>query len=543
MKMQILRVKKFLDSRQGHGNKSVVRAAGLIAVASFISRLLGFLRESLISGFFGQSYITDAYIAGFVVPDLFYSLLVMGALSSGFVPVISDYLVNDKEEEAWYVASSVINVIVLILCLITVVAILFAPNIIAVYIPKAPPETKKLAASIMRILLLQPVLLSLSGFSMGLLNSKKIFGPSAIGSVIYVLCVVAFGTILKPFIGIKGFAVGAVIGALGNFLFQIPALLKIGFRYTFALNFTHPGVRRIAALSFPIALSFALGQIPVVVYQNLASSLPPGSLSSFNYAYKLQQLPIGIFAYSIGLAIFPILTEAISLKQMQVFRESFSLALRSIMFITIPISAGMIVLAQPLISVVFQHGLFTYKDTLATIPALDFFALGIVEQSASVVLPRTFYALKDTWTPVLLSIITLTVNIILMNFLVKPLAQGGLALAISLSGIVNMFLLLYFLKRKIGVIDGRRIAMSLVKILLASVAMGLAVRIVFRFTSILFNNATTFRGSLLNLICGVCAGALVFLLLARILKMPELDFVLGIIKRKKTKKSLDSYLE
>ncbi|MDA8441617.1 MAG: murein biosynthesis integral membrane protein MurJ [Peptococcaceae bacterium] len=514
-------------------NKSLAKAAGVIAVASLLSRVLGFLREALISGFFGKSYVTDAYLAGFAVPDLFYNLLVVGALSSAFIPVLSGYIASKKRKEAWYVASAVMNLVVIVLIFITSLAMIFAPQIIALYIPDAPMKTKVLATGITRILLLQPILLSLSGFSMGILNSLKIFAPSAIGSVVYVLCVVVFGTILKPYMGIKGFAVGVVIGAMGNFLIQIPALRKVGFRYTFTLNFRHPGVKRIAVLAFPIILSFALGQIPVVVYQNLASALPPGSLSSFMYAYRLQQLPIGIFAYSVGLAVFPTLTEAISLNRWQLFRDSFSLALRSIMFITIPISVIMMVLAKPLIGVVFQHGLFTYKDTLATVPSLVFFAFGIVEQSASVVLPRTFYALQDTWTPVLLSGITLVVNIVLMNLLVKPFAQGGLALAISISGIVNMLLLLYFLRRKIGLIDGRRIVTSLSKILLASVLMGGTVWLVYRLTSIFAG--VNFLGSLINLVIGSLVGALVFLVLAVILRMPELKFVLQIARRRMAK--------
>ena len=511
-------------------NKSVAKAAGLIAAASLLSKMLGFLREALISGFFGKSFVTDAYLAGFAVPDLFYNLLVVGALSSAFIPVLSGYLAENKREEAWEVASAVMNIVVVVMCLTSSLAFIFAPKIIALYIPDAPLETKVLAASIMRILLFQPILLSLSGFSMGILNSLKIFAPSALGSVVYVLCVVVFGTILKPYIGIEGFAVGVLIGAMGNFLIQVPALYKVGFKYSFTLNFRHPGVRKIAVLAFPIILSFALGQIPVVVYQNLASSLPPGSLSSFMFAYRLQQLPIGIFAYSVGLAVFPTLTEAISLNRWQVFRDSFSLALRSIMFITIPISVGMMILARPLISVVYQHGVFTYRDTLSTVPSMVFFAFGIVEQSASVVLPRTFYALHDTWTPVLLGVITLVVNILLMNIFIKPLAQGGLALAISLSGIVNMFLLLYCLKRKIGLIDGRRILTSLSKILFASTVMGLGVWTVFHFTSKFAG--INFVGSLFNLVVGLITGTAIYVLLAVILRMQEMNFLVKIVRRR-----------
>jgi len=510
--------------------KTVAQAAGLIAVASAISRILGFLRETLISGFYGKTYFADAYVAGFVIPDFFYNLLVVGALSSAFIPVLSGYIVKGKRKEAWYVASNFINLVMVLLSVITILAFIFAPKIITLYMPNAPVKTKELAIPIMRILMFQPILLGLSGFSMGILNSLRIFGPPAFGSVIYVLCVVVSGTILMPFIGIKGFAVGALIGAMGNFIIQIPALRKAGFNYTFTLNFRHPGVRRIAVLAFPIILYFGLQQIAVLVCQKLATALPEGSLASFTYALRLQQLPIGIFAYSVGLAIFPTLTEAISLKRWKLFRNSFSLALRSIIFVTIPISVGMMVLAQPLISVVFQHGAFTYEATLATVPSLVFFAFGIVEQSASVILPRTFYALQDTWTPVLVSGITLIVNIVLMNVLVKPLAQSGLALAISISGIVNMLLLLYFLKRKIGFIDGWRILTSLIKILFASTIMGMAVWLVFRYTSTFAD--TNFWGSLINLVVGTCVGVVVFLLLAVVLRMQELEFILQIARRK-----------
>jgi putative peptidoglycan lipid II flippase len=248
------------------------------------------------------------------------------------------------------------------------------------------------------------------------------------------------------------------------------------------------------------------------------------------YAYRLQQLPIGIFAYSIGLVVFPTLTEAINSNQLSIFRESFSFALRNIMFITIPIPIGMIVLAEPLISVVFQHGAFTYQDTIATIPSLIFFAIGIVEQAALVVLPRAFYALQDTWTPVLLSGISLIVNIVLMNVLVKPLAQGGLALAISISGIINMLLLLYFLRRRIGFIYGKQMLASLSKILLSSIIMGVVVWLVFHVIST--GEGANFWHSLFNLAICTCIGLVIYLILAVMLRMREIRLVLNIFRHK-----------
>jgi len=514
--------------------KTVAKAAGLIAAATFISRLLGFLRESLLSGYFGKGYVMDSYNIGFLLPDLFYNLLVAGALSSAFIPVLSTFIARGQREEAWEVANSVINLVLSALGILTVIGLIFAPDLIALYIPQAPAETRELAAQLTRILLLQPILLSLSGFSMGILNSVKVFGPSSVGSVVYTAGVIAIGVLLQPLFpqgqGIKAFALGVVLGSLGNFLVQIPALRKAGFRYKLTINLRHPGVRKIAFLAFPIILSFSLNQIMVFVYQNLTSALPSGSLAAFMYAFKLQQLPVGIFAASIGVAIFPTLTELMARNEMEQFKHSFSTAFRSILFITVPLAVGMIVLAEPLIRVVYQHGQFTHTDTMAVVPPLIFFALGIVPQSAIVFLPRTFYALHDTWTPVVIGVVSLVVNVVLMNLFIGSMAQGGLALAMSISALVNMCLMLFLLRRRLGPIDGWRIFLSSVKIAVGSLVMGLVIYLFLKGAAGLI--PSNIMGGILVLCVSAAGGAVIYWLAAVVLRMPELEFVTRLLKRR-----------
>ncbi len=512
-------------------SKSVAKAASFVAVAAILSRVLGFLRDSIIAGFFAKTYVTDAYNTGFVLPDLFYSLVVAGALSSAFMPVLTGYLAQGQNDEAWEVASSFMNLVFVFLGVLVSLGLLFAPNIIQFYIPDASAEHKQLAVELTRILLIQPLLLSTSGFAMGILNSLKIFGPSAIGSVLYTAGVIVCGVVLRPFLGIKGFAVGVLVGALANFLVQIPALKRAGFRYSFVLNVKHPGVRKMATLAFPIILSFFLNQIIVVVYQNLTSSLPQGSLSALMYSYRLQQVPLGIFVYSIGVAIFPTLAEFAARKDFTSFRQSFSTAFRSILFITIPISVGMIVLAKPLIEVVYQHGNFTAIDTKQTVPSLIFFSLGLVGQAAIIFLPRTFYALQQTWAPVFVGVISLVVNVSLMFWLVGPMAQGGLALAMSISGTVNMLILTFILRRRVGRLDGRRILISFMQSTVASLVMGVAVFATVNFISSLLVPGTI--TSIVNLIAGFVVGCIVFGLIAFLFKMSELQFVTRVVSRRR----------
>jgi putative peptidoglycan lipid II flippase len=513
--------------------RTVAKAAGLLMLAQLASRILGFFRESIMAGFFGKTGVTDAYQTAFILPDLLYWLLVGGVLSSAFIPVFSEYINKGNEEEGWRVASSFINLILLSLSGLVILAILFTPQFVRMQVPGFTVENQALTVHLTRTILIQPLLLALSGITMGILNSYKVFWPSALGTVLYNASVILFGVLFarpnEPDT-ISGFAIGVVIGALVNFLVQIPALRRLGGRYYPIIDWRHPGVRRIAVLAVPIILSYALNQVQVVVNSNLGSHLVPGSLTSVWYSYRLFQLPVGIFALAIAVAVFPTLNEQATLKKWKDFISTSSSAVRMVIFITLPVSVGMIVLRIPLIRVLFQHGAFTAEDTLATAIPLLYFAVGISAQSVIQILPRMFYALQDTWTPVTIGILSMIANVAFMFLLVEPLQSGGLAFATSLAAVFNMLALLYVLRKRLKQIDGWRMLWTSLQTLGASVLMGVVVWFWADWLTSLLGTATF--GSVIVLITGTGIGALIFAGAAKVMQMEEFNQTIGLLQKR-----------
>ena len=518
-------------------NRTLMKAAGFLMAAQMASRILGFLRESLMAGFFGQSGVTDAYNTAFVLPDLLYWLLVGGVLSAAFIPVFSEYIAKGNEDEGWHVVSSVVNLIFLTLGVLVLLGLFFTPQFVRLVVPGFAPENMVLATHLTRILLIQPLFMAFSGLTMGVLNSYKIFWPSALGTVLYNACIIFFGTVLadpaKPQ-SVSGFAFGVVVGALVSFMVQIPALRRVGIRYYPIIDWHHPGVRRIGALAVPIILSYSLNQIQVVVNNNFGSTLFPGSITAVWYSYRLFQLPVGIFALAIAVATFPTMTEQAALKQWDKFRETLSNAIRMVIFITVPISIGMIVLRFPLIRVLFEHGQFMAKDTLTMGIPLFYFSIGISSQAVIQILPRAFYALQDTWTPVILGIMAMVVNILAMYLLVGPLAHGGLAFATTIAAFANMLLLFFVLRKRMGTMDGWNMFWTSLKSLVASLVMAVVVWGWSQLLSPLIGVSTT--ASLVVLITGTFIGALVFAGMAKLLRMKEFNQVLGLVHRKMGKR-------
>jgi len=514
-------------------NRTVMKAAGFLMAAQMVSRILGFLRESLMAGFFGQSGVTDAYNTAFVLPDLLYWLLVGGVLSAAFIPVFSEFIAKGNEDEGWRVVSSVVNLIFLTLGVLVLLGLFFTPQFIRLVVPGFASENMVLATHLTRILLIQPLFMALSGLTMGVLNSYKIFWPSALGTVLYNACIIFFGTVFadpaKPE-SVSGFAFGVVVGALVSFAVQIPALRRVGIRYYPMIDLNHPGVRLIGALAVPIILSYSLNQIQVVVNNNLGSLLFPGSITSVWYSYRLFQLPVGIFALAIAVATFPTMTEQAALKRWDDFRQTLSNAIRMVIFITLPISVGMIVLRFPLIRVLFQHGQFSVDDTLTMAIPLFYFSLGISSQAVIQILPRAFYALQDTWTPVILGIIAMVVNILAMYILIGPLAHGGLAFATTIAAFVNMLLLFYLLRKRLGKMDGWAMFWTSTKSLVASILMAVVIWVWSEWLTPLAGVRTF--GSLLVLVTGTLIGVIIFTGMAKLLKMDEYRQVMGLVRRK-----------
>ncbi|MGI6065129.1 MAG: murein biosynthesis integral membrane protein MurJ [Bacillota bacterium] len=521
-------------------NTRVVKAAGFIMVAMVISRILGYLRDVIIYAQFGQNRITDAYNAAFSIPDFLYMLLVGGALSSSFIPVFSSYIATDREKEGWEVASVVINVVFSLMTIGIIIGYLFTPQLIYLLVPGFDAGAMNLTVFLTRIMFLQVVFMSLSGISMGILHSYKHFTSPAIGSVLYNLGIIFVGVIcgnliesVWPGYGIAGFSIGVVIGAAANFAVQVPALLKIGLKYRFSFNIFHPGVVKLGKLMVPILIGLSVSQVNLFVNQNLASSLPAGIVAALRTGQRLMQLPIGIFAIAIAVAVFPTLTGHAAKKERDEFKKTTSLGFRSVVFITLPAAVGLAVLRVPIIRFMFEFegGKFTNEATLATADALLYYCIGLFAYSAIHVLSRVFYALQDTLTPVLAGILAIVTNIGLSLLLIHPMQQGGLALAYSLAGILNMGILLILLRRKIGPLGGWRLLLSLGQTIFASFLMGWVVFYTAKFSMILWGTQTKLA-QLAQVSLSVIVGALIFALVSLLFKMEEAELVGKVLFRR-----------
>ena len=511
----------------------VVKAVSILMVATVLSRLLGYVRDMVIYAYFGQNNLTDAYNAAFSIPDFLYYLLVGGALSSAFIPVFASYIATNEEEEGWRVASTVFNFVLILMLLGIGLGIIFAPALIHLLVPGFSPENVALTVKMTRIMFVQTFFMALNGISMGILNSFQHFFAPALGSVVYNAGIISVGFFFSHFLnwGITGFALGVVAGAVLNFLVQLPALLKIGWRYQLVLDLNHPGVRKIGTLILPVLIGLSVTHFNLFVNQNLGSNLPSGMISALRVAQRIMQLPIGVFAVAIAVAVFPTLTGQVARVEIEQFKKTMSLGIRTIFLITIPASLGLIVLRVPVVRLLFEQGRFTAADTEATALALLFYCLGLFAYSALQLLNRVFYAWQDTLTPVVVGIATIVINIALNFMLIKPMGHGGLALAYSLAGMLNMLVLFYFFRKKAGPLDGRRILHSFLLTLGISLVMAVVVQQTAGGLAYIVDLGTKW-GQLLQVGISIAVGVIVFVSLVLFCKMEEGELAQKIFGRR-----------
>jgi len=512
-------------------NKIMVKAAGFMMIATLLARLLGMARDMVLYSWFGQSHITDAYNAAFSIPDLIYMLLVGGALSSAFIPVFSSYLARNQEEEAWKVASIVFNYAMLLMLALIIAGEIFARPLMIMLVPKLPPEQIALAVTLTRVMLIQTVLMTLSGIALGILNSKQHFSTPAIGSILYNVGIIVIGLCLAKELGIMAFSIGVVVGSILNLAVQIPALLKAGMRYYPIFNLRHPGFKQIIFLMVPILLGLSVSQINLFVTQNLASGLAEGSISALRLAQRLMQMPIGIFGIPIAMAVFPSMNLQVVRNEITDFKRTFSLGLRAVFLITIPASVGLIALREPIIALLFQQGRFTAADTVSTGLVLAFYCIGLFAYSAIPLLNRVFYSLQDTITPVAVGAASVALNIGFALMFVGYFEERGLALAYSVAGVLNILMLVGILKLRLGTIDGYKIMKSFIISSGASGIMYLAVN----FVNIQVKTMLTLApklNELITVVAAIGAGVVVYALIILLFRLEEARLVLDLVKKR-----------
>ena len=451
----------------------LVTASLILTVAALASRLLGWIRLLVIGSQFGASRELDAYFAAFRIPDAIFQLVVAGALSAALIPVFSSYRARDQEREAWRLASSVINLVVIALAALSLVMAIFAPLIVPIVAPGFDAPTTELTIRMTRVMLLSPVFIGMGAVVSGILNSYERFGVPAMAPLAYNVAIILAAIVLAPLMGVEGLAVGVVVGSLLHLLIQLPQLGRVGQRYDLTIGLRHPGVRQVVRLMGPRMLGLAAGQLNFIVSTILASGLPEGSVTAYNYAFQLSQIPVGVLGVSVAVALFPSLSRDAALGRVTEIRRQVAGSLRILVFLAAPLTAIMIVLAQPLAAVFFQYGLFSARSTELTARALAFFAIGLVAHIVVHVLTRAFYAMQDTRTPVAWAIIAVAMNVPLMIAFVGPMGVEGLALALSLSALVEVIGLVWALRRRIESIDERAVLRSAGRSLAGGVAAAL----------------------------------------------------------------------
>lgn len=512
----------------------IAKAAGLMSIATFISRILGYVKDMILARFFGATGIADTFFVAFRIPNLLRELFAEGSMSSALIPVLTEYQTTHGKEEAKRLVRVTFTFIVIFVGLICLIGIIFAPAIVTVIAPGFLNMPEKFSLTILLTRIMFPFLLfiSLAALTMGALNTRRIFFIPALAPAMLNITIITAVLLIAPGMGqpIVAVAVGVALGGFIQFAFQLPSFFKNGYSLIPEYDFRHPGLKKMSILILPATMGMAVAQINIFISTILASYLPEGSITYLYYSMRLIQFPIGIFGVAMGMAVLPTLSEHAVKGEFDKLRDDFSFALRLLFFITVPAMAGLIALREPIVNILFQRGEFDYTATVGTAQALLFYSIGIWSIVGVRVIIASFYSMQDTRTPVKVAVIAVTMNIILSIILMGPLKHGGLALANSLASGVNFTLLFFLLKKRLKRVDGRKILYSFIKTIFAASIMGIIGGMLlhdelWHIHGLILKKAFYLTGTIV-----VCIG--IYLLLSHLLKSEEVSYVIELIRKR-----------
>lgn len=461
-------------------------------MAAFVlSNLTGLLRQILILRAFGTENVLDAFNAASTYTDLLFSLIAGGALASAFVPTFTAFLAKDDHKNAWQLASALINLVLLILTLTSLISAFFSRQLVELILaPKFSLPQQDLTASILRILLIAPSIFGVSGLLMGILNAHQVFLWPALAPSMYWLGMILGVLFLTPRMGIFGLAWGAVLGAAMHLLVQWPAVLRLtSHHYSLTLGLRFPAVRRVGILMAPRLLGVAIVQINFVVNTILATGQPEGSLTALKSAWAVMTMPQVVIAQAIAIAALPTFSAQVARGEMSAMRHSLASTLRGVIFLSLPASIGLILLRNPVISLLFERGKFDMQSSQLVAWALLWYSAGLLGHSIVEIVSRAFYALQDTKTPVLIGAAAMSLNVLLS--LIFPhlfvrlgwMPHGGLALANSLATTLEMAALLWLMRQRLNGLDSKHILSGSAYALLGTLVMSILLGVWLGWTS------------------------------------------------------------
>jgi putative peptidoglycan lipid II flippase len=439
----------------------IARAAGVVSGATLVSRILGFIRDLIIARAFGAGTATDAFFAAFRLPNMLRELLGEGALSAAFIPVFTDSFTTRGREGAWRLAWTVLTLLTFLLVAVSLAGILLAPWLIRLIAPgfQAIPTKLHLAVYLTRMMFPYILLIGVAALFMAILNSQGHFSTPALSPSVLNIAMIACALFLTPHVDppIVALAIGVLIGGVGQLLIQIPAIWRRSRGVSWNIDASDPAVGRIGRLMAPGIAGLAITQINVFIGTLLASLMGEGGISVLYYAFRLIQLPIGLFGVAIATAAFPTMARQAANRSLGEVGATVAYAIRLVLFVTLPSMVGLIVFRVPIIQLLFERGAFDRTVTLATAEVVLFYAFGLGAYVSNRILVPAFYSLQDTATPVKIGMVAVIVNIASSLLLMRPMGLAGLALATALSSFVNLGLLLIALQRRLGWLHGLRI--------------------------------------------------------------------------------------
>ncbi len=446
---------------QHHGRRTprmstIAGAASIVALGFVISRLLGIVRSVAIADAFGTDPELDAFWVAFRLPDLVFQLLAGATLSAAFIPVYSQVVLRRGETEAWRLASSVLNLVAIATFILAALAFILAPLLVPLFAPGRgeatgrEEELRALAVDLTRLMLISPLFFGISGMFMGILNARQHFTAPAFAPVIYNLGIIAGAWLLSGRLGVHGLAWGAVLGAAGHLLIQLPALRSTGMRWSPSLDFFSASVQDVLRLMGPRIIGLGAAQVNMIALIFFASFIADGAISVINYAFLIVMLPVGVIGMAISTAAFPTLTRLAAAGEENRLRATLTRALRMILFLAVPAAAGMVLLAEPGARLLLERGAFDARSTELVALTLSIYAISVVGQSGVEILSRGFYALGNTRTPVTVAILAMIVNIVLAALFVGPFELRGLAAAASIAATIEFLVLSILLGHRIG---------------------------------------------------------------------------------------------
>jgi putative peptidoglycan lipid II flippase len=525
------------DDRSPSPSRRIAGATAIMMAAILASRLLGLVRNAVISHEFGQGYQADIYTGAFMLPDLLFFLIAGGALSSAFIPVFTEKVTHGKQEEAWRLFSTVATCMFVVVSGFVLVTEVFAYRFTGLLNYGFSPQKVADTVPLTRIVLPAQLCFFLGGIMMGAQNAHKKFLIPSLGPVIYNLGIIFGGVVLAQWLGVAGLCWGALAGAVvGNFGLQWWSLRRLGMRFTPSLHFRDPDAVRVWKLMLPVIFGLALPQVSIIFNRMFASSLGDGPQAAITNANQLMQVPLGLFAQAMGVAIFPTLSALAAQRDFTRLRSTSSGGIRALLFLTIPSSVLMFVLAVPIVQLLLQHGKFHAPDTQLAAGALAFYCIGIFAWSAQSILSRSFYALQDTRTPVIIgtavTLVFIPMNLLFMNVL--HLGIRGLALATSVAATLHMLVMLLVLRKRLSGFETGKLLTSIGKTVVASGMAGLACWAV---AQTLHGNVPLEGHVKLHaatvLLAGGLVGICVFVACAGLLKMEETRQAVSMLRRKR----------